>query len=205
MHMGSEDCLCSRVVQSNRRATVAQIAKKKLVLIERCQNSQFAVYASCRPDRVPMLNPVHHSKWQWEHEHQDWTMEQWKKAAWSDELCFHAPCSACMCMIYLGNLAPGCMMGRRQVMAVWGFRAKPARKAWGVHVDVTLRCTTYLNTAAEHAHLFMRMIFPDGCGLFLQDNALYRKARNVLDWCEEYYNEFEGLTLSLNSKWSKKE
>lgn len=93
----------------------------------------------------------------------------------------------------------------KQVVAVWGFWAKPARKAWGIHVGVTLRCTTYLNTAAEHAHLFMRMIFPDGCGLFLQDNALYRKARNVLDWCEEYYNEFEGLTLSLNSKWSKKE
>lgn len=33
----------------------------------------------------PVLIPVH---CQWAHEHKNWTMEQWKKSAWSNEFCF---------------------------------------------------------------------------------------------------------------------
>ena len=45
-----------------------------LAMIDRCQN---------------MLTSVHRWKHlQWAREHQNWTMEQWKKVAWSDESCF---------------------------------------------------------------------------------------------------------------------
>ncbi|KAK3534194.1 hypothetical protein QTP86_003331 [Hemibagrus guttatus] len=38
--------------------------------------------------RSVRLTPVQHRKWQqWAREHQNWTMEQWKKEAWSDESC----------------------------------------------------------------------------------------------------------------------
>ncbi|MCI4375533.1 hypothetical protein PGIGA_G00110650 [Pangasianodon gigas] len=41
---------------------------------------------SCRPVRSPILTPVHHRKHlQWAREHQNWTMEQWKKVPWSNE------------------------------------------------------------------------------------------------------------------------
>ena len=36
--------------------------------------------------RVPMMTPVHHQKClQWARERRTWTLEQWKKVAWSDE------------------------------------------------------------------------------------------------------------------------
>ena len=41
---------------------------------------------SRRPVRVPMMNPVHHQRrLQWASERRNWTLEQWKKVAWSDE------------------------------------------------------------------------------------------------------------------------
>ena len=41
---------------------------------------------SCRPVRAPMMTPVHRRKHlQWACEHRKWTLEQWKKVAWSDE------------------------------------------------------------------------------------------------------------------------
>ena len=40
-----------------------------------------------------------------------------------------------------------------------------------IHVDVTLTHTTYLSTVADHVHPFMEPVFPEGCGLFQQDNA----------------------------------
>ena len=44
------------------------------------------VPCSCRPARVPMLTPVHCRKHlQKACELQNWTLEQWKKVAWSEE------------------------------------------------------------------------------------------------------------------------
>ncbi|ROL53769.1 Transposable element Tcb1 transposase [Anabarilius grahami] len=84
----------ARVVQSNRRATVAQIAQEVNAGSDR-KVSEYTVYtvyrihsaSHCRPVRAPMLTPDHHRKrQQWTREHQNWTTEQWKKEAWSDEL-----------------------------------------------------------------------------------------------------------------------
>ena len=41
---------------------------------------------SHRPVAVPMMTPVHRQKrLQWARERRNWTLEQWKKVAWSDE------------------------------------------------------------------------------------------------------------------------
>ncbi|KAK3509169.1 hypothetical protein QTP70_020280 [Hemibagrus guttatus] len=57
-----------------------------------------------------------------------------------------------------------------------------------IHVDVTLTCTTYLSTVADHVHSFMETVFPDGCGLFQQDNAPCHKAKTVQEWFDEHNN-----------------
>ena len=54
-----------------------------------------------------------------------------------------------------------------------------------IHVDVTLTHTTYLSTVADHVHPFMEPVFPEGCGLFQQDNAQCHKAKMVQEWFEE--------------------
>lgn len=41
----------------------------------------------------------------------------------------------------------------------------------GIHGDVTLTRTTYLNIIAGQGHPFMAVVFSNGSGLFLQKNA----------------------------------
>lgn len=41
----------------------------------------------------------------------------------------------------------------------------------GIHVDVSLASTTYLNNVPDKVHHIMATVFPIGRGLFQQDNA----------------------------------
>ena len=83
------------------------------------------------------------------------------------------------------HMAPGCTMGKRQagegsvmlwVMFCWE-TSVPA-----IHVYVTLTRTTYLSILADHEHRSMEMVFPDGCGLFQQDNE--PQSKNGSGWFE---------------------
>ncbi len=43
-------------------------------------------YSSRRPHRVPLLSATNRKRWlQFEQAHQNWTIEDWKNIAWSDE------------------------------------------------------------------------------------------------------------------------
>uniref|UniRef100_A0A8P4K6M0 Transposable element Tc1 transposase n=1 Tax=Dicentrarchus labrax TaxID=13489 RepID=A0A8P4K6M0_DICLA len=196
------------VVRSNRRATVAQIAEKVNAGSDR-KVSEHTVHRTLlrlglrgrRPVTVPMLARVHCQKrLQWAHEHQNWTTEQWKKVAWSDESCF--------LLHYVDGRVrvrrlpgPGCTMGRIQAgknsVMLW------AMFCWetlgpAIHVDA-LTCTTYLSTVADHVHSFMETVFPDGSGLFQQDNVPCHKAKMVQEWFVEHNNEFKVLTWPPDS------
>ena len=69
----------------------------------------------------------------------------------------------------------------------------------GIHVDVTLTCTTYLNIVADQVHPFMATVFPDGSGLFQQDNAPCHTTKIVQEWFEEHDKEFKVLPWPPNS------
>ncbi|KAK3541088.1 hypothetical protein QTP86_012747 [Hemibagrus guttatus] len=45
----------------------------------------------------------------------------------------------------------------------------------------------------------METLFPDGCGLFQQDNAPCHKAEMVQEWFDDHNNQFEELTPPPNS------
>ncbi|KAK3567781.1 hypothetical protein QTP86_026451, partial [Hemibagrus guttatus] len=51
----------------------------------------------------------------------------------------------------------------------------------------------------DHVHPFMETLFPDGCGLFQQDNAPCHKAEMVQEWFDDHNNQFEELTPPPNS------
>ncbi|KAK3534421.1 hypothetical protein QTP86_015225, partial [Hemibagrus guttatus] len=68
-----------------------------------------------------------------------------------------------------------------------------------IHVDVTVTHSTYLNIVTDHVHPFMETLFPDGCGLFQQDNAPCHKAEMVQEWFDDHNNQFEVLTPPPNS------
>ena len=68
-----------------------------------------------------------------------------------------------------------------------------------IYVDVNLTRVTYLNIVADQVHPFMAMVFPDGSGLFQQDNAPCHTAHLVREWFEEHDEVFMVLPWPTNS------
>ena len=97
---------------------------------------------SRRPVRVAIMTPVHRRKClQWARERRNWTLEQWKKVAWSDESSFLLNSRLRVRRIPGEVMAPGCTVGRRQAgggsVMLW------AMFCWetlglAIHVDVNL-------------------------------------------------------------------
>ncbi|MCJ8743381.1 hypothetical protein PDJAM_G00093370 [Pangasius djambal] len=132
-------------------------------------------------------------------------MVQWKKAAWFDEshfLLHHVDGRVRVRCLPGVEMAPGCTMGRRQAgggsVMLWATFCWETLRP-GIHVDVTLTRPTYLNTVADQVHLFMATVFPNGSGLFQQDNAPCLTAKIVQEWFEEHDKEFKVLTWPPNS------
>ncbi|KAK3536143.1 hypothetical protein QTP70_031330 [Hemibagrus guttatus] len=133
--------------QRNRRATVAQTAEEVNAGSDR-KVSEYTMHHSLlhmgphsrRPVRVPVLTPVHHRKrQQWAREHQNWTTEQWKKVAWSDEsrfLLHHVDGWVRVRGLPGEHMAPGCTMGRRRA----------GELLWAMFCWETFPCGCYFDT-----------------------------------------------------------
>ncbi|GBN97391.1 hypothetical protein AVEN_144260-1 [Araneus ventricosus] len=83
----------SCLVKQNRRQTVAQLtaqynAGSSASVSEHTVQRALLDMGLCsrRPTRVPLLTKRHRQlRLQWAREHRDWTMDEWKRVAWSDE------------------------------------------------------------------------------------------------------------------------
>lgn len=74
----------------------------------------------------------------------------------------------------LGNVLPG---------NIWG----P-----GIHTDVTLTPTTYLNAIADRVHAFLAVVFPSASALFVAGPC--HTAKIVQKGCEEHDKVFKVFT-----------
>uniref|UniRef100_A0A8C4Q1N8 Transposable element Tc1 transposase n=1 Tax=Eptatretus burgeri TaxID=7764 RepID=A0A8C4Q1N8_EPTBU len=155
---------------------------------------------SRRAVRVPMMTPVHRCKrLQWAREHRNWTLEQWKKVAWSDESRFlldHVDGRVRVCRLPGEVMARGCTGGGSVML--W------AMFCWetlgpAIHVDVNLTRVTYLNIVADQVHPFMAKVFLEGSGLFQQDNVPCHTAHIVWECFEEHDEVFMVLPWPPNS------
>jgi hypothetical protein len=83
----------ARIVQANRRATNRQITVKYNIgvqkgILERTSRRALSQmgYCSRQQHRVPLLSANNKKMMiQWAHNHQHWTIEEWKNIAWSDK------------------------------------------------------------------------------------------------------------------------
>ncbi|GBO18417.1 hypothetical protein AVEN_216841-1 [Araneus ventricosus] len=83
----------SRIVRSQRSQTLAQITTQLNEGASRTVSERTMQYSlhrmgfgSRRPTRVPLLNVCHRAaRLAWATEHREWTLEDWKRIAWSDE------------------------------------------------------------------------------------------------------------------------
>lgn len=202
-----------RIVRRDRRATTAEITTSynsgdpDSVSQHTVQRTLLRMGLRCRrPKHVPALTERHRQmRLLWAKKHRNWTPEEWKKVAWSDEsrfLVHHLDGRVRIRRFPNEPLAPGCTVGRRQAggggIMVW------AMFSWGtlgpiIPIEQSLTSVRYLNMVADQVHPFMATVFPAGDGVYQQDNAPCHKGRIVMDWFEEHSSDFQVMSWPPNS------
>ncbi len=152
-------------------------------------------YSSRRLQRVPLLSAKNRKRrLQYAQAHQNWTIEDWKNVAWSDESRFLLRHSDGRVRIFHKeheSMDPSCLVSMVQAGGVmmWGIFS------WhtlGVLVPIEhgLNAAVYLRFVADHVHPFMTTVYPSSDGYFQQDNTPCHKAQIISDWFLEHDNEF---------------
>ena len=197
----------ARLVRADRKATVTQITTRynqgrQKSISERTVRRTLRQmgYSSRRPRRVPLLSAKNRKlRLQFAQAHRNWTIEDWKNVAWSDESRFllrHSDGRVRIWRQQHESMDPSCLVSTVQAggggVMVWGIFSW---HSLGPLVPIEHRCnaTAYLSIVADHVHPFMTTMYPTSDGYFQQDNAPCHKAGIISDWFLEHDNEFTVL------------
>ncbi len=142
---------------------------------------------------------------QYTHDHQNWTIEDWKNIASSDESWFllrHSDGRVRIWRKEYESMDPSCLVSTVQAgvggVMVWGifswYTLGPL-----VPIEHNLNAKAYLSIVADHVHPFMTTVYLSSDGYFQQDNAPCHKAQIISDWFLEHDNEFSLLTCPPQS------
>ncbi len=167
-------------------------------------------YSSRRPHRVPLLSAKNRKRsLQFAQAHQNWTIENWKNVAWSDESLFLLRHSDGRVRIWRKeheSMVSSCLVSMVQAggggLMVWGIFSWHTLGPL-VPIENLLNATAYLSIVADHVHPFMTTVYPSSDVYFQQDNAPYnmlscqygpKSLRNVsnalLNLCHEELRQF---------------
>ncbi len=144
-------------------------------------------YSSRRPHRVPRLSAKNRKcMLQFAQAHQNWTIEDWKNIAWSDESRFllrHSDGRVRICRKEHENMDPSCLVSTVQAgdgVMVWGIYSWHTLGPL-VPIEHRLNATAYLSIVADHVHPFMAT----------SSRIIHRhKAQIISEWFLEHDNEF---------------
>ena len=193
-----------RLVRDDRKATITQITTRynqgmQNTISERTTHRTLKQmgYSSRRPHRVPLLSAKNRKqRLQFAQAHQNWTIEDWKNVAWSDESRFLLRHSDGRVRIWCKeheSMDPSCLVSTVQAggggVMVWGIFSWHTLGPL-VPIEHRLNATAYLSIVADHVHPFMTTVYPSSDGYFQQDNAPCHKAQIISDWFLEHDNEF---------------
>ncbi len=118
-------------------------------------------YSSRRPHRVPLLSAKNRKQsLQFTQVHQNWTIEDWKNVAWSDESRFLLRHSDGRVRIWCKeheSMDPSCLVSTVQAggggVMVWGIFS------WHTLGPLVPIATAYLSIVADHVHPFMTTVY----------------------------------------------
>ncbi len=184
-----------RLFRDDRKATVTQITTRynqgmQNTISERTTRRTLKQmgYSSRRPHRVLLLSAKNRKqRLRFAQAHQNWTIEDWKNIAWSDESRFLLQPSDGRFRIWHKaheSMNPSCLVSTVQagggVMVSWH----------------TLGPFAYLSIVADHVHPFMTTVYPSSGGYFQQDNAPCHKAQIISHWFLEHDNTQMASTVT---------
>ncbi len=186
-----------RLVRADRSASVTQITTRYNQVMQNTISEHTTRRtlkqmgsSSRRPHRVPLLSAKNRTRRiKFTQDHQNWTIEDWKNVAWSDESWF------------LLKHSDGRVRIKRkehESMDQWWWRW--CNGVWDIFyihtlgplvpIEHCLNATVYLSIVADHVHPFMTTVYTSSDGYFQQDNAPCHKAQIISDWFLEHDNEF---------------
>ncbi len=153
-------------------------------------------YSSRRPHFVPLLSAKNSKRrLQFAQTHQNWTTEDWKNVAWSDESRFLLQHSDSRVRIWRKeheSTDPFCLVSTVQGgggVMVWGifswYTLGPL-----VPIEHRLNTTAYLSIVADHVHPFMTAVYHLLVATSSRIMHHVTKLKSSQDWFLEHDNEF---------------
>ncbi len=162
-----------RLVRDDRKATITQITTRYKQgmqnTISECTTRRTLKqmgYSSRRPHRVPLLSDKNRKqRLKFAQAHQNWTIEDWKNVALSDESRFLLRHSDGRVRIWRKeheSMDPSCLVSTVQAggggLMMWGIFS------WHnlgplVPTEHRLNATAYLNIVADHVHPFITTVY----------------------------------------------
>ncbi len=170
-------CWCQRrmvrLVRDDIKATVTQITirynqgMQNTIISERTTHRTLKQmgYSSRRPHRVPLLSAKNRKRrLQFAQTHQNWTIEDWKNVAWSDESRFLLQHSDGRVRIWRKvheSMDPSCLVSMVQAGGGVMVRGIFSWHTLGplVPIEHRLNATAYLSIVADHVHPFMTTVY----------------------------------------------
>ncbi len=164
-----------RLVRDDRKATVTQITTRynqgmqNTIISERTTHRTLKQmgYSSRRPHQVPLLSAKNRKRrLQFTQAHQNWTIDDWKNVAWSDESRFLLQHSDSWVRIWCKeyeSMDPSCLVSMVQAaggggVMVWGIFSWHTLGPL-VPIEHRLNVTAYLSIVADHVHPFMTTVY----------------------------------------------
>ncbi len=182
-----------RLVRDDRKTTVTQITTRynqgmQNTISEHTTRRTLKQMGSSsrRPHRVPLLSDKNRTRRiQFTQDHQNWTIEDRKNVAWSDESRFLLQHSEDRVRIWHKeheSIDPSCLVSTVQAggggVMVWGIFSWHALVPL-VPIEHSLNATADLSIVADHVHPFMTTVYPSS-----DDYQI------ISDWFLEHDNEF---------------
>ncbi len=149
--------------------------------------------SSRRPNRVPLLSAKNRKqRLQFAQAHQNWTIEDWKNVAGSDESRFLLQHSDGRVRIWRKvheSMDPSWLVSTVQGgggLMVWGIFSWHTLGPL-VPIEYRLNATVYPSIVADHVHPFMTTVYPSSDCYFQQDNAPQSSNhRRLVSWTGQW-------------------